>query len=228
MGARETYQAQLGAVEGSGERAGAAASEQREHRRVSSATNRSQPPDLELHLTPLPLFPNRQVAGLLVLGSLFNLMLDSTLCDMRRADPYGAAGGAYVPAADVADSLERNDGRAGMAGAQCSAGANAAKLALSVAVAVTYCYLAWITYCYRRGLEQGSQLDDDVAAMAEAAAEGMAGRAKPRGGASGDGGGDGGRGASVGVGGFGGGYIEDGPGEMEIPVRARLGEMRAR
>lgn len=88
-------------------------------------------------------------------------------------------------------------------------------------VAITYCYLAWITYCYRRGLDQGTQLDDDVAAMAEAAAEGM--RANKGLDAYGSGGG--GRGAS---GGYGSAYAGGQSGETEIPVRARLGEVHGR
>jgi hypothetical protein len=32
---------------------------------------------------------NVQAVGLLVLGSLFNLMLDNTLCGMQRAQPFG-------------------------------------------------------------------------------------------------------------------------------------------
>ncbi|KAJ1630571.1 hypothetical protein T492DRAFT_1002023 [Pavlovales sp. CCMP2436] len=87
---------------------------------------------------------NVQVVFLLVLGSLFNLMLDNTLCEMQRNDPYG---GGFITGSNAAASLDADEDK-------CSFGANVMKLVLSIAVAIVYVYLAWITYCFRRELEQ--------------------------------------------------------------------------
>jgi len=172
---------------------------------------------------------NVQVVGLLVLGSLFNLMLDNTLCDMAVSDPYGAV---YPPTGDVADALEADRSAAGGAG-RCGFGANVARLALSIALAVIYIYLAWITYCYRRELEQGTQLDD-ADHGGGVGVHGGARAPKPRGGGGegvgsrggyGDDGEDGGYGGRGG----GGGYADtDGARGTEIPVRARIGDMVGR
>lgn len=104
----------------------------------------------------------RQTVLLVVMGAFFNLLLDNTVCMMHgvpidEPDSYYAGPGGYDPSDDE----------------HCNFGSNLFKLVAFGGFAVLYVYLAWITYCYRREQEQGSQLDDDVVHMAEAAAADM-------------------------------------------------------
>mmetsp|Transcript_18265 Transcript_18265/g.49145 ORF Transcript_18265/g.49145 Transcript_18265/m.49145 type:complete len:265 (-) Transcript_18265:223-1017(-) len=100
---------------------------------------------------------NVQVAGLLVLLCFFNTMLDRTMCAMRDANAD-----VIVHWRDGAVQAEGGSSASDQGyDWQCDAFTHMLYLFGSVCLAVVYCYLAWITYCYRREQDQGTQLEDD-------------------------------------------------------------------